>query len=683
MQTITVRLPNGQEQPLTYPDDWSDEQVEKAIHDQFNEYSAPNEGSPSIDAEEMPSSLTSIPGHDPLSQALKDHIYRSMGFGGGGDPEKTGLRGVKNDLWDALKGVVKSASNVPGELGDIYSQFKEHPIRAAGHNIGQLAAGLGELGKGTLNLPSNIAQYLGEKELPGGGIIAQTLKDVGRKMQPIPDDTGVEKFLGLEATEKGDPLVRAIPQLAVALRGGQQLLKSPLKAESKALEKQISEATEQLNLTKEQTKALQERLREQFAKEHRTRMGESSPSGQRVEQYLKEGKVEEMQPMGLKEGQEVPEGTPTEIVESAKKNFDEAQAKLSEALNIKKDQALEGGTTARQLIMEDKSKADQLYKDVREHYDQADVKVDNSKEITRIKEALEAIKDADELAPGYGSDTPVEKALSQHIKALESETVPARDLFDTARTLEKRASDIRKKQYSGVSDLEFKQLGELADKYSNEAKKINKTLEQTGDEGVRNQLKEANRLWADYSSLKKHPAGRSILYDSKLPRNYMNAITGTRPGSDYLRRITEGSPTIKRNALGLTHAKPGKHKELLNPNELVQSYINDLPEVENAISNLAEKQESHGQAKQLAESMKTQAQINKLQDEIKSHQKAEKELDKQISKEKAQGKNIEELTQKRDELRQKIDNKNDKIKKIKDTVLKLSGIKYLSHKIGF
>jgi hypothetical protein len=682
MKTIDVRLPDGQMQPLTYPDDWSDEQLQTAIHSQFKEYSAPNETSPNVESEEMPSSLTSIPGHDPLSQALKDQMYRTIGLRNK-DSETTGIKGVKNDLWDALKGVIGSMSNIPGEVGDIFSQVREHPLKAAGHNIGQLAAGIGELGKGTVNLPSKLVQYLGEKELPAGGLIAQSLKDVGKTLQPLPDDTGVEKFLGLEASEKGDPLVRAIPQLATVLGGAKQLLKSPLKQEMKGLEKQIEQAGEQLNLTKEQTKALQEHLREQFAKEHRIRMGESSPSGQRVEQYLKEGKVEEMKPMGLKEGKEVPEGTPTEIVESAKKNFDEAQTKLSEALNINKDQALEGGTTARQLIMEDKSKADKLYKDVREHYNQSDVKVDNGKEIARIKEALEAIKDADELAPGYGSDTPVEKVLSQHIKALESETVPARDLFDTARTLEKRASDIRKKQYSGVSDLEFKQLGELADKYSNEAKKINKTLEQTGDEGVRNQLKEANRLWADYSSLKKHPAGRSILYDSKLPRNYMNSITGTRPGSDYLRRITEGSATIKRNALGMTHAKPGKHKELLNPNEMVQSYIQDLPEVENAISNLAEKQESHGQAKQLAESMKTQAQINKLQEEIKSHQKAEKELDKQIAKEKAQGNDIEALSKRRDELREKIENKNTKVKKVKDAVLKLSGIKYLSHKVGF
>ncbi|MCL5071765.1 MAG: hypothetical protein M1308_12870 [Actinobacteria bacterium] len=91
------------------------------------------------------------------------------------------------------------------------------------HNLGQLGASSADVGKGIINAPYNLNQYLARKHLIP---FPQVLGKLGKIIPHLPEDTGLEKSLGLQADkEKGDELIRAVPELAAALEGGVSLAK--------------------------------------------------------------------------------------------------------------------------------------------------------------------------------------------------------------------------------------------------------------------------------------------------------------------------------------------------------------------------------------------------------------------------------------------------------------------------
>ncbi len=191
MGQIKVKLKNGEVVPMSYPDDWSTEQVEQAIHESFP------------DEEENQSSIPGT-GFKPDQKALPEKL------------ERTGLLGVGSDLAHGLSGAAKFAFDIPRKLEKSGQYIQEHPGSSILHNIGQMAAEGADIGKGIVNAPYNLNQYLARKHL-----LPQVLGRLGKYIPHLPEDTGVEKALGLEANpEKGDELFRAIPDLASALTAG-------------------------------------------------------------------------------------------------------------------------------------------------------------------------------------------------------------------------------------------------------------------------------------------------------------------------------------------------------------------------------------------------------------------------------------------------------------------------------
>lgn len=122
--------------------------------------------------------------------------------------EIPGFRGLFHDtinlLRDALHGGIGFVRRSPGNLKEIGSELIEHPLSAPPHMAQQVLAGLGEGAKGLANIPHEILDELANKKITPEWL----------RTGSIPEDTGVEKFLGLEPTKKSDELLRALPALA-------------------------------------------------------------------------------------------------------------------------------------------------------------------------------------------------------------------------------------------------------------------------------------------------------------------------------------------------------------------------------------------------------------------------------------------------------------------------------------
>lgn len=175
----------------------------------------------------------------------KSSVYEKIGLAQSDNPstelneekyipaEKTGLAGVGSDfakgLANALSGAKKFAVDVPENLEKSGQYIEKNPGKAQLHMLGQIGAESANIGKNILNSAYNLNQYLARKHL-----IPQVLGKLGKALPHIPEDTGVEKALGLEADpEKGDALFRAIPDvasLAIGTKTGLKAAKQPFKS---------------------------------------------------------------------------------------------------------------------------------------------------------------------------------------------------------------------------------------------------------------------------------------------------------------------------------------------------------------------------------------------------------------------------------------------------------------------
>ena len=204
MATINVKLPDGTMQPMYYPDDWSQDQIKEAIYKHFPQYLDKGAQSDGQDNEKMA---------EPVEKQ-----------------EKTGFKGLASDVLHSLGNALKNGKgflkDIPNNLEKSGKDLEAHPFSGIFHMAGQLGAGAAELGKGLINAPHDLNQYLGKKKL-----LPESLVKAGQYIPHIPEDTGLEKLLGTEADpSKGDSLIRTIPEIASVGLGGASLVKAGRKA---------------------------------------------------------------------------------------------------------------------------------------------------------------------------------------------------------------------------------------------------------------------------------------------------------------------------------------------------------------------------------------------------------------------------------------------------------------------
>lgn len=165
--------------------------------------------------------------HNKYYPALpKATVYEKLGLQSSQEPipssERTGVMGVLGDIVQGLSGAKQFTLDIPNKLEKSGQYIEQNPATSIFHNIGQLGAATGEIGKGIINAPYDLNQYLASKHL-----LPEALGRLGKKILPhLPEDLGIEKTLGLEPNrEKGDELIRAIPDIAMGLAGGTALIK--------------------------------------------------------------------------------------------------------------------------------------------------------------------------------------------------------------------------------------------------------------------------------------------------------------------------------------------------------------------------------------------------------------------------------------------------------------------------
>lgn len=569
LTTIKVKLPSGQIQQVKVPDDWDEEKITSSMKEHFpDEYK---------DDEPKPMELE---------------------LNKGQPKERTGLMGVVSDVArgtsNAVKGGIKFAAQTPQMLEDLGEELLEHPGTGQLRGLGQIAAEGAEIGKGVINAPYNLNQYLARKHL-----LPQVLGKLGKLIPHIPEDTGVEKALGL-TPRKGDKLLRGLTEGAGLIAGGAPIAKgikklatapSKEKLFQRALETRVDEAAKNTAMSTEQLNSLKESLRRDYSAIHGKKLAEQTPIGQEEAINVAQGKIEKLKPMTeIPEKQigEIPAEPDTQaIIDQKKSALEKARTEADKALGTLDNPRLKGGAKVKKAIQDVKASASDLYKSARAHYVDQKIVADNGAEIKAVTKDLNALKDADELAPGYGSGTTEQKALEGQLEALKGEKVNASDIFDLQRTLEKMAEDTRKKQYSGVNDIEFKRLNGIADRLDAHANTLEKRLESVGGKEVQTMIKQANQGWRTYKDLsKRNPVGKAAL-KGELPTRAMIEIAKDHPGNDFLHALVESDPELKKHMLA-AYAGESNVNKLLKPTSLTKKYIEALPEVEEHVNALKE-----------------------------------------------------------------------------------------------
>lgn len=569
MALIKVKLPSGDIQKVKVPDDWDQSQIETAMKKHF-----------------------------PIEDKFSENLSK-MTPAGEEKPERTGVLGVVGDVasgvGNAVKGGIKFAADTPQMLEDLGGELLEHPGTGQLRGLAQIGAGAADLGKGVVNAPYNLNQYLARKHL-----LPQVLGKLGKKLIPhIPEDTGVEKALGL-TPRKGDKLLRAIPEIAADVAGGGALLKGvknlatkPSKAKlfQRALETRVGEAAEKVGLSEDSLKSLQDALKLDYSAIHGEKLGQATPTALQEGINVKQHKLAENKPLTeipeQKIGEIPPEPDTKAIIDQKKSALEKARTEADKALGTLDNPRLKGGAKVKKAIQDVKASASDLYKSARAHYVDQKIVADNGAEIRAVTKDLNALKDADELAPGYGSGTAEQKALEGQLEALKGEKVNASDIFDLQRTLEKMAEDTRKKQYSGVNDIEFKRLNGIADRLESHAGTLEKRLESVGGKDVQAMIKDANKGWRTWKDLsKRNPVGKAAL-KGELPTRAMIEIAKDHPGNDFLHALVESDPELKKHMLA-AYAGESNVNKLLKPTSLTKKYIESLPEVEEHVNSLKE-----------------------------------------------------------------------------------------------
>lgn len=658
MATIQVKLKNGEIVPMSHPDDWTSEQVENAIHENF-----PDDEKSDEPKSEIPES--------PFNDRPEPK------------PEKTGFAGLKDDaiqnLAQAIKGGIGFARDIPNKLEKHGKYIEEHPGSSILRNVGQLAAGAAELGKGFLNLPHTAIRELGRKDL-----IPEWLKKYNElPFTHIPENTGLEHALGLEANpEHGEDLIRAIPEITSlvapiggVVKAGRRALAAPSKEKlfQRALEEKIDKAAEKTAISEDQLKSLKDALKLEYSEQHPGSIGDISPVGQKVAINEKTRKIGELSENASK-------GEPGTI--PAKPDVKAAEKSLANALESTRNHEKHGGRIYKKALEEDKTATSKLYDDYRADLRSKDLKVDNTAQIKDVSQKLNEMKDNDELAPGYGSGTEEQKALETQLKNLENETVNAEDVFALKRTLDHMADKTRDKQYSGVDDTEFKRLRLIAERLESKAGKLGKVLESVGSPETRNMLKMANKGWSKYSAAKNHPVGRKALKEGLLAPNTISKLESTGLGSEYLKSISAANPQLQKHILSQKYGKESQFKHLLEPKEEVEPYLANREDLHAHIEHLRETKHQEEQHASLVKSMKDAAEVKSLGQQIEFHHKAIPKIEtkmKQIAVDSAEHKKLEKELKSH---KNHIADKNHLLKKYSNVILKATGVSALLHKIG-
>ena len=634
--------------------------------------------------------------------------------------ERSGLAGLGSDVSHLFSQALKSGThflnNLKPNIKSIGKEFQENPWGETKHAAGQIGVGLGNTAKDIGNFGLSLLTPLSEL----GGI-----PEGGHPFEyQIPENTGLQEALGLQSNKKGDELLKEIPDIAALTTGLYGIGKSGAKYLSKtlpqgaekirrnAMTEAIINSAKEHGASKEELKALQDSLAESFTQKHRTEPGSMTPSKQRQKADIKEGEIQ-----ALQESANIPEKHVGEIppkpdtkamLEEHQDLIEKAKAEAEAEVGIKTNPTKQVGRKIKGEIEALEKSTGEIYDAARDHYKDQNVMADNSAEIKAATSELEALKDADELAPGYGSGTPEQKALQENIDALKGEKVKASDVFTLMRTSQQLANKIRMMR-KGTTESEWQRLTKIADNLEGHAAKLGKRLEEVGGQDVKAMIQQANKGYRTFKELtvgkfekgvfKTNPVSKEAFKTGNVSSQALLKLADELPGNQFLNKLVESDPELRKNVLAAYSGESNINK-LTNPSSLTKKYIESLPEVEdklNAFQNAL--REYRGKEKEaakidkahseLVKSMKDAAKeqkirsdaikdIDRLKAERKSHLEASEQLEKKIAEVKAKGGNTDKLEEDFARHKREYNDKGTRMDKLKKIALK-----YATAKLGY
>ena len=698
MATINVKLKNGQTVPMSHPDDWSQEQIESAIHESF-----PDEGA--NDSQIAPT---------PFNQQ-QDEPEQAP------EPEKQSkgmLPEMIEHFGNALKAGSAWAGRVPGNIRGIKEEFKKDPIGEFNHMVEQTGVSLAEAGKDFANIAL----------LPLRDPLVEKLTQGKVKLQ-IPEDTGLQKALRLDSNKKGDELIKDLPGILTTASLAKSLVKKgfakldkpfPLGKEAKyrnAKTEEIIKSEKIEKKLKEDFEEYKKQTTRDYGKKNKgEEIGTLDPVSQENAALRKKAKIEdELKPLASipekKVGEipspEVATKQADDIIAKSKAAVEDAKKNVETELDASEEHVKRAGSAIKPHAEKVKSTASNLYNAVRKNYADAKISIDNSAEIKAVTSDLNKLKEADELAPGYGHGSPEQMALEEKIKALKGEKVAAADVFDVQRSLDQMATQIRNQmRKGGLTDLEFKHLNNKATSYERHASQLEKVLEGVGDANAQKMLKQANEGWRQWKTFQQDALGRKILKSGKIVPKAMYDLTGDEPNNAFINALIKNNPALRKDVLASQYVSKGKVNvnALAKPDKLTESYLKELPKVDKAVNDfknaLIKEKAGKAEAKQVIDKhdalikamekeaeeqairIKSAEEIKKLTEQVKLHEQAGIKSEAKIKELEAAGKNTAKLKEDLARHKREYVEMNSHLSKLKKGAIKL-GFGKLGYELFF
>lgn len=634
---------------------------------------------------------------------------------GDDDSNTTGVLGVVSDLASGLGNAYKRGVNFVGNTPDMVEELGEsllqNPVTEPARKLGGIGSEIAGIGKSVINAPYDLNQYLAKKNLLGGKTISKVLGTLGKAIPHIPEDTGIEKSLGLDE-RNGDKFIRGLTEAAAVLsgaapaaRGIKNLATAPSKqrAFQRSLEAEIRAAEESKGLAAGELDELKEALRNEYSATYGEKAGDLSPIGQ-TEQINIKSKQLESNPSksSIPDGDlpEIPAKPDTKtMLEDHKNLIEKAKADAEATVGIKTNPSKQVGKEFQSSIENlEKSSAD-IYNAVHDYYKDKKIMADNTAEIKEATAELENLSANEEFFEGKGSDR---TELMNTIKSLESEQVKASDVYSAMRTSQQLANKARMKR-KGATDFERDRLTQLADKLDRHADKLAKRLEEVGGQDVRAMIKEANKGYRTFKELtvgkfykgvfKTNPIAKEAFKTGNVPNHAMLKLADDLPGNQFLNKLVEGDSQLRKNLLAAYSGESNINK-LTNPNSLTKKYLESLPEVEDKL-NLLQKAISDYRGKEkeavkinqahdeLVQSMKEVAEAKKLTQQIQFYKDSIPKVQAKMDKLDVKSKEHAALKQQLEDYKKKLADNNHLLKKYGKYVAGYVVGNEIAKKVGF
>lgn len=286
-----------------------------------------------------------------------------------------------------------------------------------------------------------------------------------------------------------------------------------------------------------------------------------------------------------------------------------------------------------------------------------------AEKINAAKQAGKTItaQDLQDFARGEQQSPELADLLS---KAPTSADTSASDFLAKYRSFRDGLYDLRQMAKGTRDAVERKRLFEEANKASDVEGVIKSTLQKGLGENAP-EFERLNQGWSqEVIPLRQNPIVRAAR-KGKLSDNMVKQLRGNEPGTPLVREIIKQDPEALRNIVGQRYA--AKPQEVHEPNEMMQEYINQMPELQKllnqrkqAASNVQSAADMREQAaanvktttKQFQASQKSAQQRDELQQQLDL-------LDKHIA-------NLTKQTARRDiSLKEKVNAENDLAKVMK------------------